>query len=173
MLRPAEGRVVTHQIAYRPALGPPEQVGSELTLQLNEAAVENGIALVIDSRVETSLALRGYLTAMRKGPAINVTYLWDVIDAKGHRVHRFVGEEALASGIDVKQPWAAVTPAVARIIAQKAMGDIGRWAAAHPQPASERKTDPPRAAPERPASSGSAEASTATGGGTAVRPDIE
>ena len=96
---------------------------------------------------------------MRKGPNVNITYLWDVVDSRGQRVHRISGEEALANGVDVKQPWAAVTPAVSRMIALKTMEDLGRWA---------RSAQPHTAggiAPPPPAGAGASSLSIAPAGG--------
>lgn len=132
-LQPHEvGKTISKMVAYRPAIGPPENVGGELTRQLNDAAVEQGIALLIDPAVKPELSLRGYVTALRKGQSINITYLWDVIDGKGNRVTRIAGEETLTAGADAKQPWSAVTPVVTRMIAQKTMVELGQWMKSNP-----------------------------------------
>ncbi len=133
-IRVAEGKRVAKVVAFRPALGPPEEVSAELTRQLNEAAAEHGIALVIDTTVTTDQALRGYVTAMRKGPAVNITYLWDVLDQSGKRLTRISGEEMLRDGVGSSQPWSAVTPAVSRVIAQRTMGQLAQWVGANSMP---------------------------------------
>lgn len=133
-IRIAEGKRVANIVAYRPALGPPDEVGAELTRQLNEAAAEHDVALVIDTTVKTDHALRGYVTAMRKGPAVNITYLWDVLDQSGRRLTRISGEEMLRDGVNSAQPWGAVTPAVSRMIAQKTMSQYAQWARANSMP---------------------------------------
>ena len=121
-------------VSYRPALGPPDGVGEELNRQLNEAAGEHGIALIIDSGTKTDLALRGYVTALRKGPTVNITYLWDVLDASGKRVSRISGEETMKDGVSSSQPWDAMTPVVARMIAQKTMTQLAQWAGSNAAP---------------------------------------
>lgn len=133
-IRMAEGKPVAQVVAFRPALGPPDEIGAELTRQLNEAAAEHGIALVIDTTVKTDQALRGYVTALRKGPSVNVSYLWDVLDQSGKRLTRISGEEMLRDEVNSSQPWSAVTPAVSRMIAQKTMEQFAQWARANASP---------------------------------------
>lgn len=126
-VKQALGKPISRMVAYRPPLGPPESVGGELTRQLNDAANEQGIALVIDPAVKPDLVLRGYVTAMRKGPTVNISYLWDVLDANGKRVTRLAGEETLKDGVDGREPWDAVTPVVSQMIAQKTIAQLGKW----------------------------------------------
>jgi len=127
-------RTLLRTVSYRPPLGPPDEVNAELTRQLNDVATEEGLALITDTAFHADVALRGYVSAMRKGSTVNVTYLWDVLDARGQRVHRISGEEALAHGVDAKQPWDAMTPAVARMIALRTISEIARWARSTPLP---------------------------------------
>src|SRR5262245_22448857 len=137
-LQQVGAKTISRMVSFRPPVGPPEEVGSELTRQLNDAALEHGIALIIDPTMKLDLGLRGYVTALRKGSAVNITYLWDVVDGTGKRVNRIAGEEALVNGVDLKRPWTAVTPVVSRMIAQRTMADLGQWikasTAATPQP---------------------------------------
>ncbi len=131
--RAVAAKPLLRTVTYRPPQGPPEDVTAELTRQLVEAGAEEGIALVVDTSVPTDVSLRGYLTSMRKGSTANISYLWDVVDARGQRVHRVSGEQTVASA-DAKQPWSAVTPAVARSIAQRTIGDLATWARATARP---------------------------------------
>lgn len=134
-LKPAAGaRPISRLVAFRPPVGPPDDVNAELSKQLNEAAIEQGIALVADVNMKPDLMLRGYVSALRKGSAVNLSYLWDVLDSRGQRVTRFEGEEALSGNIDIKQPWTAMTPAVSRSIAQRSMSDLAKWLKASAPP---------------------------------------
>lgn len=126
-IKQAVGKPVSRIVAYRSPLGPPENVGGELTRQLNDAASDQGIALVIDPAVKADLTLRGYVTAMRKGPSVNISYLWDVLDSNGKRVTRLSGEETLKDDVNGREPWDAVTPVVSRMIAQKTINQLGKW----------------------------------------------
>lgn len=126
---------IARTIAFRTAMGPPDDINAELTKQLNEAAIEQGIALVVDPSVPMDVTLRGYISAIPKGSNVNVMYLWDVVDSRGQRLNRISGEEALGSGAGAGQPWSAVTPQVTKMIAAKTMAELGRWAKANSTPA--------------------------------------
>lgn len=76
------------------------------------------------------ITLRGYVSALRKGQQVGLTYVWDVVDARGQRVNRIAGEETIPG--NAADPWAAVTPDVARALALKTMGEIGQWARSNP-----------------------------------------
>lgn len=142
-------RPISRLVAFRPPVGPPESVNGELARQLNDAAIDNGVALVTDASYKHDVMLRGYVTALRKGTAVNLTYLWDVLDARGQRINRFEGEEALTGMVDLKEPWSAVTPAVARAVAQRTMADVAKWLRTNPQLAT-----PASAAPSMPSAVG-------------------
>ncbi len=120
-------RPILKMVSLRPISGPPDDVSAELGRQLNEAANEQGIALIVDQNIKSEYALRGYVTALKNGPNVNVSYLWDVVDARGQRVSRIEGEEALSGSADAKAPWTAVTPAASRAIAQRSMGELVKW----------------------------------------------
>ena len=73
--------------------------------------------------------MRGYVSAMRKGAIVNLTYVWDVVDAQGQRVDaRRRAKRRCRPAPTPNQPWSAVTPAASRMLALKTMGEIGRWA---------------------------------------------
>ncbi len=56
-----------------------------------------------------------------------ISYIWDVTDQSGKRVHRITGEEIIAGA--GKDPWSAVTPAVEQRIADKTSKEIAGWLA--------------------------------------------
>ena len=64
-------RPISRLVAFRPPVGPPESVNGELARQLNDAAIDNGVALVTDASYKHDVMLRGYVTALRKGTAVN------------------------------------------------------------------------------------------------------
>lgn len=128
--QPASSRKLERTVSYRPALGPPEAVNAVLTRQLNVAALERGIALVVDPNVTADITLRGYVSALRKGEQVGLTYVWDVVDARGQRVNRIAGEETIPG--TAADPWAAVTPDVAHALALKTMGDVSVWVRNNP-----------------------------------------
>lgn len=159
----ASSRKVERTVSYRPALGPPDAVNAVLSRQLNVAALEQGIALVVDPNVTADHTLRGYVSALRKGSQVSLSYVWDVVDARGQRVHRIAGEETIPGGTG--EAWAAVTPDVARALALKTMSELGQWARSNPV------TRP--AAPDVAATSAATPALNASAGGAALVPVIQ
>lgn len=157
MMPAAEGQHTTSRklertVSYRPALGPPEAVNASLTRELNVAALEQGIALVVDANVTADITLRGYVSALRKGPQVALAYVWDLVDASGQRVHRIAGEETIP--VQAADPWTAVTPDVARAFALKTMGEIGQWVRSNPIARTSSPTVSGGAAPSPPAGAG-------------------
>jgi hypothetical protein len=134
-VRVAEGKPVAQVVAFRAPLGPPDDVGAELTRQLDQTAAEQSVALIVDGAGRADHMLRGYVTAMRRGPQVNVTWLWDVLDTSGKRLTRISGDEMLKGSVNANQPWSAVTPAVSRVIAQRTMAQYLQWARANATPA--------------------------------------
>ena len=130
--QPATARKLERTVSYRPALGPPDAVNVVLTRQLNVAALEQGIALVDDPNVTADITLRCYVSALRKGEQVGLTYVWDLVDARGQRVNRIAGEETIPG--TAADPWAAVTPDVAHALALNTMGEISVWVRNNPLP---------------------------------------
>jgi hypothetical protein len=71
--------------------------------------------------------VRGYIVAAREKSKAKISYIWDVTDQSGKRVHRVTGEEVIASA--GKDPWSAVTPAVVERISGKTSKQIASWIA--------------------------------------------
>ena len=69
--------------------------------------------------------MRGYIVAAREKTKAKISYIWDVTDQSGKRVHRITGEEVAAGA--GKDPWAAVTPQVVQSIADKTATQIASW----------------------------------------------
>ena len=144
---------ISRLVSFRAPTGPPDDVNAELLKHLNDAAIDFGIALVVDPNVKTDLTLRGYMAALKKGSAVNLTYLWDVLDQRGQRINRFEGEEVLSGNVDVKAPWTAINPAVSRSIAQRSMTQIGAWLKTQNTSQQQKATGAPSAQVTQPASS--------------------
>ena len=83
--------------------------------------------------------LRGYIVAAKDKNATKVSYIWDVTDPTGKRVNRITGEEVV-SGNASKDPWAALTPAVAQIDRRQGCRLLRRLAA---EPDAARRPSPP------------------------------
>lgn len=122
-LSPAISRTAKIQIA--PIIGSPENVARDLQTALSSAIGQNGVTVATSSNATSEYTLRGYIVAAREHSKAKISYIWDVTDQTGKRVHRITGEEVVAGG--GKDPWAAVTPTVVKSIADKTAKQIASW----------------------------------------------
>ncbi|MBS0251000.1 MAG: hypothetical protein JSR78_08035 [Proteobacteria bacterium] len=110
-----------------PVIGSPENVAHELQSQLASAIGREGLTVVTANNATGEYVVRGYIVAAREKSKAKISYIWDVTDQSGKRVHRVTGEEVIASA--GKDPWSAVTPAVVERISGKTSKQIASWIA--------------------------------------------
>lgn len=124
-LPPAASAVGGNSIRFLPIIGAPVQAVTPLSRQLGADARSLGLTIKGSSDASASYILKGYLSAFEDGPQISVTYVWDVLDNAGNRVHRIQGAES--APLKRGDPWTAVPPAVMQKIATKTMSEFNSW----------------------------------------------
>ncbi|MFS8045506.1 hypothetical protein [Rhizobium sp. BR 314] len=124
-LPPAAATTGGSSIRFLPIIGAPVQAVTPLSRQLGADARSLGLTIKSSSDASASYILKGYLSAFEDGPQISVTYVWDVLDGAGNRVHRIQGAES--APLKRGDPWTAVPPAVMQKIATKTMADFNSW----------------------------------------------
>ena len=120
---PSGTQTARFQIA--PVIGSPENVSRDLQAQLAAAISRNGVSVATAPNATGEYVVRGYVVAAREKSNAKISYIWDVTDQSGKRVHRITGEELARGG--GKDPWAAVGPQVVQAIADKTARQIGSW----------------------------------------------
>ncbi|WP_290981934.1 hypothetical protein [Hyphomicrobium sp.] len=115
------------KIQIAPVIGSPENVAHDLQSQLASAIGREGLTVVTANNATGEYVVRGYIVAAREKTKSKISYIWDVTDQSGKRVHRVTGEEVIASS--GKDPWSAVTPAVVQKISDKTSKQIASWVA--------------------------------------------
>lgn len=106
-----------------PVIGAPAEVTEALMSTMRTALSEKGLRV----HAQAQLSLRGYFVAARDGGQVKLSYIWDVTDPSGRRVHRLSGEELLSSkGGD---PWASVNGAAIQHVSAKTAGALASWLA--------------------------------------------
>lgn len=120
---PAAGNTAT-KIAIAPIIGAPDQVASQLKTHLTNSLGSRSIG--VSEASGAKYTLRGYVVSAREKAGTKVSYIWDVTDPTGKRVHRISGEEIAAAG-NSRDPWAAVTPAVMTAICDKTATSLAGW----------------------------------------------
>ncbi|HET6390129.1 hypothetical protein [Hyphomicrobium sp.] len=108
-----------------PIIGSPDNVARDLQSQLASSMGKNGIQVATASNATGEYVVRGYIVAAREKTKAKISYIWDITDQAGKRVHRITGEEVIGGA--GKDPWAAVTPPVVQSIADKTTRQIASW----------------------------------------------
>lgn len=113
------------RVSIAPVIGAPDTVGRQLQQDFTAAIGLQKVSLVAPGE-RADYTLKGFVVAAKDRTNTKVSYIWDVIDPAGKRVNRITGEEII-TGQAPKEPWSAVTPDVARSIAQKSAASFGQW----------------------------------------------
>lgn len=126
LANPQNASLATSQtrVTIAPVIGAPENVATQLTSALTQSLAGKGVTAVDSGQSEYTL--RGYVVAARERTGTKVSYIWDVTDPKGKRVHRITGEEVI-TGSQSSDPWAAVSQDVVNAIVAKTSNEIGTW----------------------------------------------
>ncbi|QND47765.1 hypothetical protein HB780_19030 [Rhizobium lusitanum] len=114
-----------NSVRFLPIIGAPVEAVTPLSRQLGAEARSLGLAIKSSSDSSASYILKGYLSAFQDGPQISVTYVWDVLDNSGARLHRIQGAES--APLKRGDPWTAVPPSVMQKIATKTMSEFNSW----------------------------------------------
>jgi hypothetical protein len=122
------------KIAIAPIIGAPDTVAKQLQTQLTTAIEMQKITVARPPNDKGELTLRGYIVSAKEKTKTKVSYIWDVTDQSGKRVHRITGEEVVA-GAQGKDPWASVTPQIVDTIANKTTASLTTWLPTQSQPA--------------------------------------
>ncbi|MEZ2219846.1 hypothetical protein [Rhizobium sp. RCC_161_2] len=118
-----------NSVRFLPIIGAPVEAVTPLSRQLGAEARSLGFTIKSSSDSSASYILKGYLSAFQDGPQISVTYVWDVLDNSGARLHRIQGAES--APLKRGDPWTAVPPAVMQKIATKTMSEFNSWRDSH------------------------------------------
>lgn len=114
------------KVAVAPVIGAPDAIAKQIQQEFTSAVEKQRVSVSTSKDERVDYTLRGYIVAAKDKNGTKVSYIWDVTDPTGKRVNRITGEE-LVTGSSSKDPWAAVSPAVAQAIAAKAANSFAAW----------------------------------------------
>jgi hypothetical protein len=114
-----------NSVRFLPIIGAPVQAVTPLSRQLGAEARALGLTIKSSSDSSAGYILKGYLSAFEDGPQISVTYVWDVLDNSGARLHRIQGSES--APLKRGDPWTAIPPSVMQKIATETMSEFNSW----------------------------------------------
>lgn len=115
----------TGSIRFLPIIGAPVQAVTPLSRQLGAEARARGLTIKSASDASSEHILKGYFSAFSDSGNVTITYVWDILDASGGRLHRIQGQEIVPSG--AQDPWAGVPASVMQQIATKSMAEYVSW----------------------------------------------
>lgn len=138
--KPAAAQPPLAKVAVAPIIGAPDAIAKQIQQDF-ASAVEKQRVTIASKDERADFTLRGYIVAAKDKSATKVSYIWDVTDPAGKRVNRITGEEVIPGNAS-KDPWAALTPQVARAIADKASGTFMAWLPSQVGPAAVASTPP-------------------------------
>jgi hypothetical protein len=121
------------RLALAPVIGAPDAIAKQLTAQLIASIERQRVTIAKSPSEKVDYTLRGYVVAAKEKTATKVSYIWDVTDNTGKRVHRITGEE-IVSGASGKDAWAGVNAAVVQTVSDKTSASFGTWLATVPAP---------------------------------------
>jgi hypothetical protein len=110
------------RMALAPIVGAPPNIADQMTPVLVEAGKERRLVLVPGTG-PADYTLRGYLVASAEKKGAKISYIWDVTDAKGQRVGRVSGDEAVPNRTG-SDPWSGVDSTILRSIANKTASQV-------------------------------------------------
>ena len=135
----------SRKIAIAPVIGAPESIAQQLQTQLASSLQQRQVPVAASAAEAAAYTLRGYVVSARENSGTKVSYIWDVTDGAGQRVHRISGEEmAPASG--GRDPWASVNNGVVRSIADRTAGSLLTWMPSQTKPNAQTSAGPAVAA---------------------------
>jgi hypothetical protein len=112
-------------VRFLPIIGAPVQAVTPLSRQLGTEARSHGLAIKSSTDNSSDYILKGYLSAFTDAGNVTVTYVWDVLDSSGGRLHRIQGEEKVPSA--AQDPWAGVPASVMQQIGTKTIAEFNVW----------------------------------------------
>lgn len=112
-------------ISFLPVEGMPQSAISSFSQSIKTSAQVHGINLVPSNQPTGKYRVKGYFSALNDGSGTLVTYIWDVVDASGKRLHRINGQDR--NGKPSVQPWSTVSNEQLKRMADTTASRLKSW----------------------------------------------
>ncbi len=119
--------VGTASFAFEPFTGVPGNAADELTRRIADVSDREGLNLVRRVGAPATFRVKGYLTVVGNPTATTLSYIYDVYDASGRRLHRIAGQEP--SGGTSGDPWSGITDETLVVVAERTVAALKAWLA--------------------------------------------
>jgi hypothetical protein len=124
---PADVDPGTASFAFEPFFGAPSNATDELLRKIATVADREGLNLVRRVGAPATFHVKGYLTAVGNPTATTLSYIYDIYDASGRRLHRIVGQEP-SSGTS-GDPWSGISAETLEVVADRTVSALKAWLA--------------------------------------------
>lgn len=111
--------------AFEPFDGIPVNIGDALLRELGSNAATYRIRVVPRSKDTATYRIRGYLLASSDDSASIISYVYDIYDSSGARVHRISGREL--GSASPGDPWSGVADGTVQQIAIQSLIALRDW----------------------------------------------
>lgn len=128
---PAEGQKLAStarpvkSVAFAPLVGVPATVSSRMLVAVKNAARAKKLP-VTEEIASAGYLVRGYLVAAPETTGAKLSYIWDINDSKGVRIHRLMGSELL-KGPKTQNGWSLVNDSVIQKVADASTTKLSGW----------------------------------------------
>ena len=112
-------------VAFAPLVGVPASVSSKMLTAIKAKTKAKNIP-VTTQLTSADYLVRGYLVASPHSKGGKLSYIWDINDKKGVRIHRVLGNELL-NGKRTSNGWALVNDQVIEKVADASSVKLAGW----------------------------------------------
>jgi hypothetical protein len=112
------------RFAFGSITGIPGRYFQSFSAALDHAAVAKKLTLARPGE-QATYVIKGYVSAVSDPTETTLVYVFDVVDASGHRIHRISGKErGRQAGAD---PWSGITGETVAEAAKHAVDSLAEW----------------------------------------------
>lgn len=112
-------------VGFAPLVGVPASVSTKMLAAIKAKTRAKNIP-VTEEIATAGYLVRGYLVASPHSKGGKLSYIWDINDKKGVRIHRVLGNELLKGG-KTSNGWALVNDQVINKVADASSGKLATW----------------------------------------------
>lgn len=112
-------------LAFEPLVGLPADRAPALATALGNASASAALPVVARDVDGDQYRVKGYLTVAREEKTTIVSFVWDIFDADGMRVHRITGSETVPAALP--DLWSGVPDDTLERIAQRTVEALAAW----------------------------------------------
>lgn len=112
-------------LAFEPVVGIPEERATVLATELGAGAAASNLPIIGRDKPDVTFRIKGYFNAVARGGTTDVSYVWDIFNAEGTRVHRIAGTESVPAALP--DPWSAIPDETLKKMARQTVEELRSW----------------------------------------------